>query len=112
MCTSQKISKMKKYIITSADGKWNKVYEKELPYGEEVIAFNKEWIDKDFNPNDTRVGFLGDDGFISAEWKDEWDEYVTHYEEGEVCKAKYADALDENANSSLVNNLLRKLSCV
>ena len=24
--------------------KWNKVSEKELPFGEEVIAFNKEWI--------------------------------------------------------------------
>lgn len=47
--------------------KWNKVSEKELPYGEEVIAFNEKWIDEDFNPNGTRVGFLGDDGFISAE---------------------------------------------
>lgn len=34
---------------------WNKVSEKELPYGEEVIAFNKKWIDEDFNPNGTRV---------------------------------------------------------
>lgn len=24
---------------------WNKVSEKELPYGEEVIAFNEKWID-------------------------------------------------------------------
>lgn len=30
---------------------WNKVSEKELPHGEEVIAFNKKWIDKDSNPN-------------------------------------------------------------
>lgn len=30
-----------------------------------------KWIDEDFNPNGTRVGFLGDDGFISAEWNDE-----------------------------------------
>lgn len=62
---------------------WNKVSEKKLPYGEEVIAFNKKWIDEDFNPNGTRVGFLGDDGFISAEWDDECDEYETHYEEGD-----------------------------
>ena len=48
---------------------WNKVSEKELPYGEEVIAFNKKWIDEDFNPNGTRVGFLGDDGFISAMYR-------------------------------------------
>lgn len=45
---------------------WNKVSEKELPFGEEVIAFNKEWIDEDFNPNGTRVGFLQDDGFVSG----------------------------------------------
>lgn len=62
---------------------WNKVSEKELPYGEEVIAFNKKWIDEDSNPNGTRVGFLGGRGFISEEWDEEWDEYVTHYEEGD-----------------------------
>lgn len=39
--------------------KWNKVSEKELPHGEEVIAFNEKWIDEDFNPNGTRVGFFG-----------------------------------------------------
>lgn len=61
---------------------WNKVSEKKLPYGEEVIVFNEKWIDKDFNPNGTRVGFLRDDGFISAEWDDGWDEYVTYYGEG------------------------------
>ena len=38
--------------------KWNKVSEKELPFGEEVIAFNEKWIDEDFNPNGTRVGFM------------------------------------------------------
>lgn len=75
--------------------KWNKVSEKELPYGEEVIAFNKKWIDEDFNPNGTRVGFLGDDGFISAEWEDEWDEYVTHYEEGDDYDDVPASMLDE-----------------
>ena len=41
---------------------WNKVSEKELPFGEEVIAFNEKWIDEDFNPNGTRVGFMQDDG--------------------------------------------------
>ena len=29
---------------------WNKVSEKEIPFGEEVIAFNEKWIDEDFNP--------------------------------------------------------------
>ena len=62
---------------------WNKVSEKELPLGEEVIAFNKEWIDEDFNPNGTRVGFLQDDGFVSATWNDEQDCYDTCYREGD-----------------------------
>ena len=75
---------------------WNKVSEKELPYGEEVIAFNKKWIDKDSNPNGTRVGFLGGRGFISEEWDEEWDEYVTHYEEGDDYDDVPASMLDEH----------------
>ena len=55
--------------------KWNKVSEKELPFREEVIAFNEKWIDEDFNPNGTRVGFIQDDVFISATWNDEQDCY-------------------------------------
>ena len=62
---------------------WNKVSEKELPFGEEMIAFNKEWINSDFNPNGTRIGFLQDDGFVSATWNDENDCYDTCYEEGD-----------------------------
>ena len=38
--------------------KWNKVSENEIPFGEEVIAFNEKWIDEDFNPNGTRIGFF------------------------------------------------------
>ena len=63
--------------------KWNKVSEKELPFGKEVIAFNKEWINSDFNPNGTRIGFLQDDGFISASWNNDDDCYDTCYEEGD-----------------------------
>lgn len=29
---------------------WNKVSEKELPYGEEVIAFNKNWMKMPTHP--------------------------------------------------------------
>ena len=29
-----------------------------MPFGKEVIAFNKEWINNDFNPNEILVGFL------------------------------------------------------
>lgn len=63
--------------------KWNKVSEVELPFGEEVIAFNEKWIDEDYNPNGTRVGFIQDDGFVSATWNNEDDCYDTCYEEGD-----------------------------
>ena len=63
--------------------KWNKVSEKEIPFGEEVIAFNEKWIDEDFNPNGTRVGFIQDDGFVSATWNNEDDCYDTCYKEGD-----------------------------
>ena len=62
---------------------WNKVSEKEIPFGEEVIAFNKEWINSDFNPNGTRIGFLQYDGFVSATWNGEDNCYDTCYEEGD-----------------------------
>ena len=62
---------------------WNKVSEVEIPFGEEVIAFNEKWIDEDFNPNGTRVGFIQDDGFVSATWNDEEDCYDTCYDEGD-----------------------------
>lgn len=62
---------------------WNKVSEVEIPFGEEVIAFNEKWIDEDFNPNGTRVGFIQDDGFVSATWNNEDDCYDTCYEEGD-----------------------------
>ena len=52
-------------------------YKEEKPsFGVEVIAYHHKWVDEDFNPNGIRVGFLGDDGFISAFW---WD-YQNCYE--------------------------------
>ena len=53
-------------------------YEKEKPpFGIEVIAYHHKWVDEDFNPTGTRVGFLGGDGFISAFWWDYQDCYET-----------------------------------
>ena len=54
-----------------------------LPYGQEVIGYNKEWVHEDFNPFGTRVGFLNDIGFISAKWVDDQDCYTTCSEEGD-----------------------------
>ena len=51
--------------------------EQKPPFGVEVIAYHHKWVDKDFNPKGTRIGFLSDDGFISAFWYDEQDCYET-----------------------------------
>ena len=65
-------------------GMWIKIDAKHpLPYGQEVIGYNKEWVHEDFNPSGTRVGFLNDIGFISAKWVDDQDCYATCSEEGD-----------------------------
>ena len=75
-------------IISSLQQKeseaWIKVdAEHPLPYGQEVIGYNKEWVHEDFNPSGTRIGFLSDIGFISAKWINDQDCYVTCSEEGD-----------------------------
>ena len=65
-------------------GVWIKIdADHPLPYGQEVIGYNKEWVHEDFNPSGTRVGFLNDIGFISAKWVNEQDCYTTCSEEGD-----------------------------
>ena len=65
-------------------GVWVKIdADHPLPYGQEVIGYNKEWVHEDFNPSGTRVGFLNDIGFISAKWVDDQDCYATCSEEGD-----------------------------
>ena len=65
-------------------GVWIKIdADHPLPYGQEVIGYNKEWVHEDFNPSGTRVGFLNDIGFISAKWVDDQDCYATCSEEGD-----------------------------
>ena len=65
-------------------GVWVKIdADHPLPYGQEVIGYNKEWVHEDFNPSGTRIGFLNDIGFISAKWVDDQDCYATCSEEGD-----------------------------
>lgn len=46
---------------------WHKYSEELPPIGIEVIAYNHKWVNQDFNPNGTRVGFrTSDDDFTSA----------------------------------------------
>ena len=54
-----------------------------LPYGQEVLGYNKEWVHEDFNPSGTRIGFLSYIGFISAKWVNDQDCYGTCSEEGD-----------------------------
>ena len=68
-------------------GVWVKIdADHPLPYGQEVIGYNKEWVHEDFNPSGTRVGFLNDIGFISAKWVNDQDCYTTCSEEGDDYK--------------------------
>ena len=62
---------------SALDAQWINYKEEKPPFGVEVIAYHHKWINEDFNPNGTRVGFLGDDGFISAFWWDYQDCYET-----------------------------------
>ena len=65
-------------------GVWIKIdADHPLPYGQEVIGYNKEWVHEDFNPSGTRIGFLNDIGFISAKWVNDHDCYATCSEEGD-----------------------------
>ena len=91
-------------------GVWVKIdADHPLPYGQEVIGYNKEWVHEDFNPSGTRVGFLNDIGFISAKWINDQDCYVTRCEEGDdyevfqvlpdgtrktYCKYEYGNAIE------------------
>ena len=59
------------------NNQWINCKEEEPPFGVEVIAYHHKWVDEDFNPNGTRVGFLSDEGFISAFWWDYQDCYET-----------------------------------
>ena len=74
---------------------WINFKEKEPPFGVEVIAYHHKWVDEDFNPNGTRIGFLLDDGFTSAFWWDNQDCYATiskqHCESNKYFYAEYID---------------------
>ena len=66
-----------KWSDTHPKSPWINYKEEKPPFGVEVIAYHHKWVDEDFNPNGTRIGFLSDDGFISAFWWDNQDCYET-----------------------------------
>ena len=55
---------------------WISVDDKPIPKGQFVIAYHPKWVDEDFNPQGVRIGFQGDDGFISAYWWDSEDDFI------------------------------------
>lgn len=75
-----------------------KLYKEELPpNGEEVLAFHSDWIDEDFNPKGTRIGFRTEDDFISDYWWDYQDTYMTICHT--ICDDN--DAYGENTRNSI-----------
>lgn len=56
---------------------WKNYSEELPPMGEEVLAFNKKWINEDYNPKGIRIGFQTDEGFTSAYWWNYQDYYIT-----------------------------------
>ena len=66
-----------KWADTHPKSPWINYKEEKPPFVVEVIAYHHKWVDEDFNPNGTRVGFLSDEDFISAFWWDYQDCYET-----------------------------------
>ena len=57
--------------------KWRKVSEELPPLGEEVIFYNPAWVDEDFNPKGTRIGFRLDEDYVSSYYWSDQDCYMT-----------------------------------
>ena len=83
--------------------KWIDIKKNPLRQFVEVLAFNKAWVDEDKCPNGIRIGFLGEDGFISATWNMEYDCYDTVYEEGDDYYKGNAYVIEEEKKKALPN---------
>lgn len=57
--------------------KWRKVIDELPPLGEEVIFYNPAWVDEDFNPKGTRIGFRLDEDYVSSYYWSDQDCYMT-----------------------------------
>ena len=68
---------------------WLKTENGDYVTGVEVIGYHDDWVDPDFNPKGTRIGFFTDEGeFCNARWNDSQDTYITDY--SEVLPTHYA----------------------
>lgn len=74
-----------------------------LPKFEEVLAYNKKWVNEDKCPEGVRIGFLAEEGFISATWNMEHDCYDTVYEEGDDYYKGNRYVIEEEKKKALPN---------
>lgn len=68
------------------------------PAGIEVLGFNKEWIDEDFNPNGSRVCWRDEEGvWTSACWCNTMDSWQTLKSNSD--NTEYSPYNDNNADA-------------
>jgi len=85
------------------EGIWVSIDEHPLEKFTEVLAYNKAWINEDKCPDGVRIGFLGEDGFISATWNMEQDCYDTVYEQGDDYYQGNVFVIEEEKKKALPN---------
>lgn len=79
------------------ENNWNNLSEKRPDEGIEIICFNPEWIDEDFNPNGTRIGFMdGEGNFTTAHWWNDQDCYMTISKEEVEGNEAFSNHIQEN----------------
>lgn len=83
---------------------WIKIDEKHpLPKFEEVLAYNKEWVEADFNPKGVRIGYLTDEGnFVSAKYDPDGEDYISKYEEGD--DYQFFEEMEDGTRKTWYNN--------
>ena len=65
-------------LLASVNVRWIPLTEKEPEEGFEVLLYNKNWINDDWNPKGVRIGYKdGVCGWISAYWCNYHDDYHT-----------------------------------
>ena len=65
---------------------WKRYCKNSYPLeGEEIIAYNSDWIDKYYNPLGIRIGYKNGDDFITAFWDHKINKYITI--NNELCRS-------------------------
>ena len=57
--------------------KWRKVSDEFPPLGEEVVFYNPAWVDEDFNPKGTRIGFRLEEDYVTSYYWSHQDCYLS-----------------------------------